>query len=109
MKRVAAYASSCRPFLVMRWRLRIKQTCVGRSMVSPIRIAQTGLTLLLRKAHKLGAQARAGGRSPAAGDAEKCESTVQHGVAADGAAAADAHMAELLAELQAEAHAGWVL
>ena len=65
--------------------------------------SQTGLTLLLKNAYKLGKQARAVGRSPAHGDAEGQEGMAANGCAADGAAVADAHMAELLAELQAEA------
>ncbi len=65
--------------------------------------SQTGLTLLLKKAYKLGRQARAAGRSPANGNGEGQDGVAANGCAADGAAAADAHMAELLAELQAEA------
>ena len=74
-------------------------------------LPQTGLTLLLRKAHKLGRQARAAGRTPSApvgidGPAEPAACQVDR--PAEGVAAADAHMEELLAELQAEASAGWV-
>ena len=73
---------------------------------------QTGLTLLLKKAHKLGRQTRAGGRNPPPSDVDGSNGAAEHGVEADrpaeGLAAADAHMEELLAELQAEASTGCV-
>ncbi len=75
----------------------------GHRLTSDLPIPQTGLTLLLKKAYKLGKQARAVGRTPADGGGEEREGVAANGGAVDGAAAADANMAELLAELQAEA------
>lgn len=63
---------------------------------------QTGLNILLKKAYKQGALARAAGRSPLAAVADAGAGN------APSAAAAEANMAALLEELELEEE-GWVL
>lgn len=62
---------------------------------------QTGLNILLKKAYKEGALARAAGRSPLAEVADDIAA-----IDAPSAAAAEANMAALLEELELEE--GWV-